>query len=208
MKSKDRKQISSVPVAPCQDGLVALIPHLRAFSRILCRDPALAEDMAQDALAKAWRSRSQFQPDSNLKAWLFTILRHQFYSHRRRAWRDTQWDETKGERIAVPPNSQHWALELSDTAHALHELPDIQREALILIAAGGFSYEEAAKICDAPVGTMKSRMARGRAALMQSLDGDTKHPRDLSVRRNGGTNDILAQLKALTPADARRTALA
>jgi RNA polymerase sigma-70 factor (ECF subfamily) len=208
MKSKTREPVSTTRGDPFQTALVALIPHLRAFSRILCRNPVLAEDMAQDALAKAWRSRCQFQEGTNLKAWLFTILRHQFYSHQRRAWRDAQWDETKGDRIAAAPNSQQWAMELSDTANALHELPDIQREALILIAAGGFSYEEAAKICDAPVGTMKSRLARGRAALMQSLDSDEKHARTSSVRRDGGTNDILAQLKALTPAEAPRAALA
>ena len=85
--------------AQFRKDLLALIPFLRAFSRSLCGERELADDLAQEALAKAWQSRDTFRPGSNLKAWLFTILRNQFYSDRRRAWRQAPWDETAVERV-------------------------------------------------------------------------------------------------------------
>lgn len=191
-----------------QRDLIVLIPYLRAFSRALCHHRDLAEDLAQDALAKAWRARSRFQVGTNLKAWLFTILRNEFYSHRRRAWRETHWDQVKGDCIEAPPDLQIWSLELSDAAHALRSLPDNQREALILIAAAGFSYEGAAKICKTPVGTMKSQVARGRAALVKHLNGPQKPQRRRSVDQVGGADDILAQLSVLMPAGAPSAAYA
>jgi RNA polymerase sigma-70 factor (ECF subfamily) len=185
-----------------QRDLIALIPYLRVFSRSLCRSPALGEDMAQEALAKAWRSRARFEPGTNLRAWLFTILRNEYFSLRRRAWRESNLDEAKAARIAAPHDAQLWSLELSDTVHAMHELPDHQREALVLVAAGGISYEDAAAICDVPVGTVKSRVARGRTALMNKLSGCEKIVRSKAVRPAGAMDDILAQLSALTPAGA------
>jgi RNA polymerase sigma factor (sigma-70 family) len=158
------------PASQFRRDLVALIPHLRAFSRALCGGRAIAEDMAQETLAKAWRAQNAFDPGTNLKAWLFTILRHEVYSHSRRAWREIRWDPIKGERIVGPKNEQDWALRLSDTVRALRELPELQREALILVAASGLSYNEAAGICGVPAGTIKSRVARGRVALLKALD--------------------------------------
>ena len=99
--------------------LLDLIPFLRAFSRSLCGDRELADDLAQEALAKAWQSRDTFRAGSNLKAWLFTILRNQFYSDRRRAWRQAPWDESAAERVPVARGEQTWAVQLSDTARAL-----------------------------------------------------------------------------------------
>src|SRR6202171_3851947 len=98
--------------------LLGLIPFLRAFSRSLCGDRELADDLAQEALAKAWQSRDTFRAGSNLKAWLFTILRNQFYSDRRRAWRQAPWDQEAAERIPGGGNDQSWAAELSDTPRA------------------------------------------------------------------------------------------
>lgn len=187
-----------------QRNLVALLPHLRAFSRMLCRRVDMADDLVQDTLVKAWGARSRFQTGSNLKAWVFTILRHEFYSGLRRGWRQTQWDPAKAETIPTPANQQHWSAELSDTAHALNSLPAHQRDALILISAGGFSYEEAAKICSAAVGTMKSRVARGRAALIEKMDG--KVPLERRVLNGTPSENILAQLSALIPAGACRAA--
>src|ERR1700681_4251358 len=89
-------------------NLIPLISHLRAFSFTLCRRRDLAEDMAQDALIKAWRSRSSYEPGTNLKAWLFTILRNEVLSHHRRAWRQMPWDAEEGEKIAGP-EEQGWA---------------------------------------------------------------------------------------------------
>jgi RNA polymerase sigma-70 factor (ECF subfamily) len=185
-----------------QRDLIALIPHLRAFSRMLCGRREIGEDMAQEALAKAWRSRARFEPGTNLRAWLFTILRNEYYSHARRAWRETHWDEVVWESIEAPLLEQEWAMELSDTARALGGLNKGQREALILVAAGGFSHRDAAKICSAPVGTIKSRVARARAALMRSLDGDTPVPPRSVPRAKDATEHILAQMADLAPGGA------
>jgi RNA polymerase sigma-70 factor, ECF subfamily len=180
-----------------EDDLVALIPHLRAFSRMLCGKRAIAEDMAQEALAKAWRGRGGFEPGTNLKAWLFAILRNELSSHARRAWRETRWDSDLGESIPGPPREQECRVELSDTARALAQLPDAQRKALILIAAGGFSYGEAAQISSVPAGTLKSRVARARVALSQILDSDRPLPHR-STRRVAASQDIFAQLNIIT----------
>lgn len=187
-----------------QRDLVAMVPHMRAFSQMLCRRADMADDLVQDTLVKAWAARGNFQTGTNLKAWLFTILRHEFYSGVRRSWRQTQWDPEKAETIPTPANQQHWSAELSDTAHALHSLPAHQRDAIILVSAGGVSYEEAAKICGTAVGTMKSRVARGRAALIETLNG--KMPLKRCVLNGTPSEHILAQLSALIPAGARRAA--
>jgi RNA polymerase sigma factor (sigma-70 family) len=176
--------------------LTALIPHLRAFSRKLCGGQALAEDMAQEALMKAWRARDRFEPGTNLKAWLFTILRNEVSSHARRAWRETHWDTEKGERIAASPDEQGWAVELFDAVRALRVLPRHQREAVLVVGAGGFSHEDSSKICGVAAGTVKSRVARGRAALRKALNGD--EPLPPRERMQAGADDILAQLSALT----------
>jgi RNA polymerase sigma-70 factor (ECF subfamily) len=145
--------------------LVSLIPHMRAFCRSLCNDPALAEDLAQDGLAKAWAARASFAPGTNMKAWTFMILRNQFYSDKRRSWRSSQLDPEVAERTLVSVDDPSGNLELDELRRALAMLPDDQREALILIGAGGFSYEEAGEICGAAVGTIKSRVSRARARL-------------------------------------------
>lgn len=186
-----------------QRDLIALAPHLRAFSSTPCKRRDIAEDLAQEALLRAWRARASFEAGTNLKAWLFTILRNAFYSHARRAWREDHWDADAAENIEAPPDKQDWTIELSDTARALRSLPDEQREAIILVGAGGFSYEEAAKICCSPIGTVKSRVARGRSALLATLDGD----RPLKPQsRMSAADDILTQMSALTSTRIRHPA--
>jgi len=187
--------------ADFRKDLLGLIPFLRAFSRSLCGDRELADDLAQEALAKAWQSRDTFRAGSNLKAWLFTILRNQFYSDRRRAWRQAPWDDSAAERVPIARGEQTWAVHLSDTARALRGLPAEQREALILVGAGGFSYEDAAKISNCAVGTVKSRVARARKALSAALEGNG--PLSNEPRPAGGdaTNEIMAQLDRLAPLD-------
>jgi RNA polymerase sigma-70 factor, ECF subfamily len=187
----------SRPAAQFQRDLIGLIPHLRAFSRVVCGRQAIAEDMAQEALAKAWRSRERFEPGTNLRAWLFTILRNEFYSHARRAKRETQWDADAGERIPTPANAQEWAMSLSEMACALGGLAESQREALLLVGAGGLSYEDAAKICRTPVGTVKSRVARARVALSKILDGDKPLPPRSPVRTKSASEEIMAQLNSI-----------
>lgn len=196
----------AAPADDFQKQLLALIPNLRAFSRTLCGRRGIADDMAQEALAKAWRARDRFEPGTNLKAWLFTILRNEFYSHVRRDWRQTAWNEVKGDNITAPAGEQEWSMELSDTARALRRLPETQREALILVAAGGFSYEDAARITGAQLGTVKSRVARARTALQAILNGDEVLP--VAQGPCDPLSDIMAQLSALTPPTVHDAALA
>src|ERR1700719_651789 len=123
--------LSSDVASEFKREFIALIPQLCAFSRRLCRSHDFADDMSQEALAKAWRARDQFKPGTNLKAWLFTILRNQVYSEARRAWRKVQWDEERGNNIPAPANQQEHAMDVSDTARALRILPKNQRDAVI-----------------------------------------------------------------------------
>jgi len=186
--------------SPFERDLVALMPALRTFALSLCRDRTLANDLAQQALMKAWRAQDSFDPGTNLKAWAFTILRNEFHSLTRRTWRETHWDDDAGERIPAPPDEQEWVLNLSDANRALGELPRNQREALILIGAGGFSLGDAATVCGTPIGTIKSRISRARTNLSKRLESGTPLP-----RRTGGRSaldDISAQLSALTSATA------
>jgi RNA polymerase sigma factor (sigma-70 family) len=180
--------------------LIGLLPHLRNFSRMLCGRQDFAEDIAQETLIKAWRARDRFEPGTNLRAWLFTILRHEFYSHKRRAWRQTSWDEDFGEGIPAPADEQSWAMDLSDCSRALGQLPVHQRETLLLVGAGGFSYEDAASLLASPVGTLKSRLARGRGNLTKLLAGDQPLQERSERRATTGVDDILAQMSAVEAA--------
>ena len=152
--------------------LVAIIPHLRAFSRMLCGRRGVADDLTQEALTKAWRSRDAFEPGTNLKAWVFTILRNEFYSQARKKGREVQdSDGVFTEKLAVHPG-QYGSLDLQDFSKALKQLPEDQREALLLVGASGFAYEEVAQICECRVGTIKSRVSRARARLQEILEID------------------------------------
>jgi RNA polymerase sigma-70 factor, ECF subfamily len=150
--------------------LEGLIPHLRAFARTLCGDPTAADDLAQDAMLKAWDARNSFEMGTNMKAWTFMILRNQFYSEKRRSWRQTQLDQEAAERTLVAVDDPEAPVALDELRQGLAMLPPEQREALILVGAGGFAYEEAAAICDCAVGTVKSRVSRARRALQGILE--------------------------------------
>jgi RNA polymerase sigma-70 factor (ECF subfamily) len=163
------------PLEPANEAifkrdLVGLIPHLRAFARTLCGDAAAADDLAQDAIMKAWDARASFQIGTNMKAWTFMILRNQFYSEKRRSWRQSQLDQEAAERTLVAPDDPESPVALDEMRLALGMLPTEQREALILVGAGGFAYEEAADICNCAVGTVKSRVSRARRALQAILE--------------------------------------
>jgi len=150
--------------------LVGLIPHLRAFARTLCGDPTAADDLAQDAMLKAWDARASFEMGTNMKAWTFMILRNQFYSEKRRSWRQTQLDQEAAERTLVAVDDPEAPVALDELRQGLAMLPIEQREALVLVGAGGFAYEEAAAICECAVGTVKSRVSRARRALQGILE--------------------------------------
>jgi RNA polymerase sigma-70 factor (ECF subfamily) len=150
--------------------LVALIPHLRAFARTLTGDATSADDLAQDAMMKAWDARDSYQMGTNMKAWTFMILRNQFYSEKRRSWRQTQLDPEVAERTLMATDDPESPVALDELRLGLAMLPAEQREALILVGAGGFAYEEAAVICHCAVGTVKSRVSRARRALHALLE--------------------------------------
>jgi RNA polymerase sigma-70 factor (ECF subfamily) len=179
--------------AAFETRLVALIPDLRAFATMLCRNRELAEDLAQEALVKAWRAQSSFEAGSNLKAWLFTILRNEFLTYRRRAWRQAVWDEDALTSRPVAAG-QYWSSELSDIGRALDCLSIEQREVLILITVGGFSYEEAARISSCSLGTVKSRLFRARATLATALEGKKALPQRRRPSEENGLEQILAYL--------------
>ena len=149
--------------------LTALIPHMRAFARSLCRERTEGDDLAQDALLKAWNRRSSFEMGTNMKAWVFMIVRNQFYSDKRRSWRQVQLDPAVAERTLTSNSYPTWAVELDEVRRALTLLPVEQREALILVAVAGLPYDEAAMICQCAEGTIKSRVSRGRTQLAQIL---------------------------------------
>jgi len=151
--------------------LAAVIPHLRAFGRSLSGSRDLADDLVQETLLKAWAARKRFQAGTNMRAWTFIILRNLFLSQMRRARFKGEWDDVTAAKILAAPASQDRHVELGDLQRALLHLPQPQREALILVGAGGFAYEEAADICGCAVGTIKSRVARGRVALEALMSG-------------------------------------
>lgn len=150
--------------------LVAMIPHLRAFARSLAGKIPEADDLAQDAMLRGWQSRASYIPGTNLKAWLFTILRNQFLSEKRRSWRRQPLDPEMAENTLVATSNPNSNEELIDLRSAMQMLPDDQREALILIGAAGLSYEETAEICGCAVGTIKSRVSRARKTLVEILE--------------------------------------
>ena len=152
------------------EKLAEVASHLRAFARGLCGNPDRADDLAQEAMMRAWAARDRFAAGTNFKAWTFTILRNHFYSEARRARFHGEYDEIAAERILCAPASQESAIELRDLLRALDAIPDNYRVALILATAGNLSYEEIADICGIALGTVKSRICRARNMLSQVLE--------------------------------------
>ena len=179
--------------------LARVIPHLRAFGRSLSGNRDLADDLVQETLLKAWAARKRFQAGTNMRAWTFIILRNLFLSQMRRARFKGEWDEITASKILAAPASQERHVDLGDLQRALLHLPQPQREALILVGAGGFAYEEAAEICGCAVGTIKSRVARGRVALEQlMLGGKLPSRRDDPAGGEGALHDIMGAVDDLS----------
>jgi RNA polymerase sigma-70 factor (ECF subfamily) len=150
--------------------MVAIIPSLRAFARGLCGNRELADDLAQEAMMRAWAAHDSFTPGSNFRAWMFMILRNQFYTTMRKNARMTSWDPDAAERLLVEAPPQQHLVHMRDVEKALQKLPAEQREILMIVGAGGASYEEAAEVTGCAIGTVKSRLARGRAALASLIN--------------------------------------
>lgn len=154
--------------------IAALLPDLRAFARFLLRDRAAADDIVQDTIVRALAAMDQFQPGTNLKAWLFTILRNQFYEQGRRRKREADALQARFDPAEAADPEQHARAEIKDLQQLIWRLPPLLREALILVGAQELSHEEAAAICNVPVGTMKARLSRARSSLAE-------------LQRSGGT---------------------
>lgn len=155
-----------------RNEVVAMIPALRAFAWSLSHNGSDADDLVQDTLIKAWTNRDKFEPGTNLRAWLFTILRNTYYTQvirRRREVRDETGEYANN--LSSPP-TQDWSVAMRALQAGLAQLPDEHREALILVGAAGLSYEEAAEICGCALGTIKSRVNRARTRLLKIMDAD------------------------------------
>lgn len=204
MAEPETATTAELPAEPLSAGefkreMAEAIPYMRAFARSLTGDDSAADDLTQDALMKAWNARARFRAGSNFRAWIFTIARNQFYSNCRRSWRQVAWDQEQADRTLTGPASMNGVLELDETRRALLELPDDQREAIILVGAGGFSYEEAAEICGCAVGTVKSRVSRARSALASILESGPKQRfAGDEVRPSQSADLIMAEVKSLT----------
>jgi RNA polymerase sigma-70 factor (ECF subfamily) len=156
-----------------RETMIQLIPSLRAFAVSLTGSTVSADDLVQETLLRAIASFSSFEPGTNMGAWLFTILRNQVFSQYRRERRTSEYYRSLQDLQSgkIPPD-QYSRLELDDLRKGLDTLPREQREAIILVGASGFSYDEAAAICGCAAGTIKSRVSRARARLAQLLDPD------------------------------------
>jgi RNA polymerase sigma-70 factor (ECF subfamily) len=156
-----------------REAMLAAVPSLRAFAISLSGNVDRADDLVQETLVRAMANIDSFQPGTNMSAWLFTILRNLFrseYRKRRREVEDT--DGSYAESLKSHPE-QHGRVEFEEFRAALAKLPQDQSEALLLVGASGFSYEEAAEICECAVGTIKSRVNRARTRLAELLAIDS-----------------------------------
>lgn len=181
------------PSKSLRDELLAAIPNLRAFAMSLCGNTARADDLVQETIVRAWSKLNTFEEGTNLKAWLFTILRNLFFSEHRKRRREVEdADGHLSAQLAVHPE-QLGHMDMIDFRAALLQLPTDQREALILVGAEGFSYEEAAVISGCAVGTIKSRVNRARVRLtdilgLQSADEYGPDRMSESVVAHGSTS--------------------
>jgi RNA polymerase sigma-70 factor (ECF subfamily) len=184
--------------------LAEYMPFLRMRALAMIRHRELAEDMVQEAAAKAWGHRQSFVPGTNMKAWLSTILINQFYSYRRRQWRQIPWKAELESRLVLPPDGQKWFVELSEVACAMNFLSKQLRDTMILVSMSGFSYEETSLLFKVSLGTVKSRVCRARKSLRMILDGQGSHAMGLSPAGSKSLAEWFAQVDRLD-AFARRT---
>ncbi len=165
-----------LPPRDSRQEILSHLPALRAFAISLTRNHALADDMVQDTIVKAWEKIDRFQPGTNLRAWLFTILRNTYYSHRRKRAREVQdVDQIYTDTLVTKPDHDG-TLQMRDFYRAFARLPTSQRETLMLLGAAGYSYDEAAQICGVAPGTIKSRANRARRRLAELMDLGTSGP--------------------------------
>lgn len=172
-------------VSPAHDALIALIPRLRRYARMLCADAAAADDLVQDTLERACTRLAQWRPGSDLRAWAFTIMHNLFVSETRRPrYRlEAAHESLPGEVAAdaAPDPAAGWA-EALDLERALRALPQAQRQVLLLVAFEDMSYEQVASVVGVPAGTVMSRLSRARARLRELLEPDAEGARPAGPR--------------------------
>lgn len=164
---------TQVEESDLSDEILSYLPALRAYGRSLTKDANEADDLLQETLLKALANTHRFQRGTNLRAWLFTIERNTFYSDYRRRKRESP-GEADPENMLETGANQEWSMKMEAVKGALSQLPNDQRDALVLVGGLGLSYEEAAEICGCPLGTIKSRVNRGRAGLLKLLDVESQ----------------------------------
>ncbi len=152
--------------------IISCLPHLRAFARLLARDRVLADDLVQEAVVRVLAHADQFQPGTDFKAWVSKILRNTYLNEMRRRGRASQLSAESLWQMPSTSGEQEGRLGIRDFTRAFRALPPIQRQALALVAAAGYSYEDAAHRVGCAVGTMKSRVSRARVQLQQMVDGE------------------------------------
>ncbi len=153
-----------------REEVASLVPHLRAFARSLTGgDVQLADDIVQDTIVNALQAQHQFTPGTNLKAWLFTILRNRFRSVIARKHVTAEVPDDDLERHSWVPAEQDSRIEVAAFKRAFRVLSPAHREVLVLVAVHGLPYEQVAAICGCEVGTVKSRVNRARALLRKML---------------------------------------
>lgn len=150
------------------------MPALRAFAISLTGHRDRADDLVQETLMKAWGNQDKFVEGTNIKAWLFTILRNEFYNYFRKRRKEVEDGDGKYAATLATLPTQDSGLNMSDMQAALQQLPVDQREALLLVTASDMSYEDAAQVSGVAVGTVKSRVNRARAKLVTIMQ--TQHP--------------------------------
>jgi len=159
--------------APASHPFHALLPRhqepLRRFALKLCNNWHRADDLVQATFLKAWTKRDQFRPDTDLRGWLFTILRNTFYSELRKFRREVEDVDGKLTAALFEAPAQEHAVDLARLISAIGTLPAIHRQPLMMVGVYGYSQHEAAKACSCAVGTIKSRLSRGRESLHRSL---------------------------------------
>jgi RNA polymerase sigma-70 factor (ECF subfamily) len=147
------------------------IPRLRRFARYMTRDVDYADDLVQECLARAIANIDSWQPGTNLRAWLFVILKNVFRNDKRRAQHDIAYrSRIENSERSTSPALQHHQMLLNEIQHAVLQMTEDHREVLMLVAVEGLRYEEVASILDISVGTVKSRLSRARAALRALVD--------------------------------------